>query len=113
MAFPTLLFCSATAAASTTLDDLSYRDPAPLQKMMQLSDAQFQDMLDQRWNDVEKVLYRYVPASAEIYPAPRSFYGPWQSCLQHHTVAACREHMRQLISLQQSKATQNKEVKQR
>jgi hypothetical protein len=88
-----------------TLDDIAYRKPDKLQEMMALNDADYQSLLANDWDGVEKTLHKYIPAGVDFAPpVPLGFYGPWKSCMTTHFHLACREHMTQLIGLMESKA---------
>lgn len=94
----------ATAPILIQLSDLPFRDPAPLAAVNGLSDADLQARLTSDWPAIEKLLHLYIPANVDFgFPVPLGFYGPWQSCLQGHGLAACREHMTQLIGVMESK----------
>lgn len=86
-----------------SLADLPYRDPQPLVDFMAMSDADYQARLSSDWPSVENLLHQYIPANVQLYPVPMGFYGPMQSCLQQHGLAACREYMNSLIGLMRSK----------
>ncbi|MDB5842473.1 MAG: hypothetical protein JWQ23_4425 [Herminiimonas sp.] len=98
------LLAGTAHAVTLTLDELPYRNPAQLEAMMRMDDARYQDMLTNRWDQVEKILFRYIPDGVELFPVALGFYGPWKSCLQTHSILACREHMTLLIGLEKSKA---------
>jgi hypothetical protein len=88
-----------------TLDDIEFRKPDKLIKLIQLSDADFENLLANDWKHVEKLLQKYIPAGVDFAPpVPLGFYGPWKSCLTTHFPLACREHINQLIALMESKA---------
>jgi hypothetical protein len=88
-----------------TLADLPYVDPGPLISLVNLPDPLLQDRLTNHWPETEDLLHKYIPAGVDFAPGvPLGFYGPWKSCLTQHGLLACREHMSQLISLENSKA---------
>lgn len=87
-----------------SLADLPYRDPKPLQDLMALSDADYQNQLTNNWPYVGGLLDQYIPPNVTLYPVPLGFYGPMVACKEQHGLLACREHMSQLIGLMQSKA---------
>lgn len=91
------------ALVTMTLAELPYRDPKQLEDFMAMSDTEYQNQLVNDWPSVEVMLHAYIPANVRLYPVPRSFYGPMQSCLQQHGLAACREYMNALISLMRGK----------
>lgn len=99
--------CSDSLASSgsvtMSLEELPYCDPAPLEEMMAMDDAAYQNQLSNHWPDVEQLLYRYIPPNVTVYPAPRNFSGAMASCLQQHGLTACREYMTQLIGLNKGK----------
>lgn len=99
--------CSDSIAASgqitMSLEEIPYCDPAPLEEMMAMDDASYQNQLSNHWTDVEKLLHRYIPPNVTVYPAPRNFIGAMDSCLQLHGLSACREYMNQLIGLNKGK----------
>lgn len=86
-----------------SLEEIPYCDPAPLQEMMAMDDASYQNQLSNHWPDVEQLLYRYIPPNVTVYPAPRNFSGAMTSCLQQHGLLACREYMQLLIGLNEGK----------
>jgi len=83
---------------------LPYVDPAPLATMMQMEDAAYEAMLQNEWARVEGEMLRYIPAHVVLFPpTPIGFSGPWYSCLDNHTRAACREAMNNMIGLMRGK----------
>lgn len=88
---------------TVSYDELPYCDPYPLEEMMALDDAAYQNQLSNHWTDVESLLYRYVPPNVTVYPAPRNFSGAMSACLQQHGLLACREYMNLLIGLNKGK----------
>jgi len=90
-------------AVTMSLTDLPYKDPQPLVDFMAMNDADYQAQLSGNWPYVENLLHQYIPANVQLYPVSLGFYGPMQSCLQQHGLAACREYMNSLIGLMRSK----------
>lgn len=86
-----------------TLEDLPWVDPAPLQEMMRLDDANYQQLLSEEPQRVRDTMLTYVPAHVLLFPAPRGFTGPWYACLDAPTPGSCREAMSLAIGLMQSK----------
>ncbi|MDB5822575.1 MAG: hypothetical protein JWR21_1279 [Herminiimonas sp.] len=94
----------ATAPILIQLSDLPFRDPAPLADLNRVSDAELQARLTNDWAGIERLLRSFIPANVDFGPpVPLGFYGPWSSCLQSHGLAACREHLTQLIGIMESK----------
>gem|GEM_PF-2891081 len=90
-------------SVTMSLADLPYKDPQPLVDMMAMNDADYQNQLSSNWPTVENMLQQYIPPNVQLYPVPLGFYGPMDSCLQQHGLAACREYMNSLIGLMRSK----------
>ncbi|MDB5824151.1 MAG: hypothetical protein JWR21_2855 [Herminiimonas sp.] len=83
---------------------LPFRDPAPLADLNRVGDAELQARLTNDWAGIESLLRTFIPANVDFGPpVPLGFYGPWSSCLQSHGLAACREHITQLIGIMERK----------
>jgi hypothetical protein len=100
----TTLAASGGGAVTMSTEDLPYRDPKPLQDLMALNDADFQNQLTDNWPYVGNLIDQYIPPNVTLYPVALGFYGPMASCRQYHGLLACREFMAQLIGLMTRKA---------
>jgi hypothetical protein len=75
-----------------TLGDLPRQDPAQLNNVRAMSDAEFSDLVTNRWTEFEAILRFYVPVNVVfVPPTPLNFQGAWASCLRDHGPPACRE----------------------
>ncbi len=83
-----LLVASATQAV--TLQQLPYRNPAPLDGLLALDDAHFAATLSAQWPAVSRTMASYLPAGATLARTSTFADTRYALCVRAHEPGACR-----------------------
>lgn len=80
----------APAAQAVTLQELPYRNPAPLDALVALNDARFAATLASQWPSVERTIAAYLPAGAAIAGTSPFADTSYARCMRTHEAGPCR-----------------------
>lgn len=93
----------AAPAQTSSLEDLAYRDPRPLEALLALDDPALARLIQRDWAKVVRTLAMFVPPEADLSAASLFFSTVRQRCMQHRDVAACRLYLEFLSFLMTKK----------
>jgi hypothetical protein len=96
----------AQVPGTSAFESLPYRNPQPLQDLLDLNDAQLQNRLNNDWNQVRQTLEGFFPAGTATSATPRAFAGSQNECLQNRTAPACRVYLSNLVEVNKEKQKQ-------
>ncbi len=81
---------AASAASTFTLQQLPYRDPAPLDALLALDDVRFAATLRSQWSTVEQTIGAYLPTAASLSGTSLFAESSYSRCMRAHEANACR-----------------------
>ncbi len=81
---------AANAASTVTLQQLPYRNPAPLDALLALDDARFAATLSSQWSTVDRTISAYLPAGASLGGTSLFADTSYARCMRAHEAGACR-----------------------
>ena len=87
-AFTALL--TMTAAQAVTLQELPYRNPAPLDALVALNDARFAATLASQWPSVERTITSYLPGGGPLAGVSSFADTSYARCMRAHEPGPCR-----------------------
>ncbi len=80
----------ACAAHAVTLQELPYRNPAPLDALVALNDARFATTLASQWPAVSRTIASYLPAGATLTRTSPFADTSYARCVRAREPGACR-----------------------
>ncbi len=81
---------AASAAQAVTLQELPYRNPAPLDALVALNDARFTATLASQWPSVERTIASYLPGGGPLAGASSFADTSYARCTRAHEPVPCR-----------------------
>jgi hypothetical protein len=96
----------AQATGTSSLAALPYRNPQPLQDLLNLDDIRLQNRLNNDWNQVRQTLELFFPAGSATFGTSRAFAGSRSECLRNRSAAACRAYLSNLVAINKEKQQQ-------
>ncbi len=81
---------AASAAPAVTLQELPYRQPAPLDALLALNDARFAATVASQWPMVERTIAAYLPAGAALTGTSPFADTSYARCVRTHEPGPCR-----------------------
>jgi hypothetical protein len=96
----------AQATGSGSLEALPYRDPQPLQDLLNLDDTRLQNRLNNDWDQVRQTLELFFPAGSATSGTSRAFAGSQSECLRNRSAVACRVYLSNLVTINKEKQQQ-------